>query len=335
MKANIAIFVPHVGCPHRCSFCDQRAITGTERLPRGADVTETASRVVRQMGSKAKKAEIAFFGGSFTAIDRQYMIELLAAAAPFVREGKTGGIRISTRPDAIDRKVLGILKKYGVTAIELGAQSMDDQVLLKNERGHTAAQVEAASAQIKDEGFELGLQMMTGLFGSRPELDVQTAEKLAALCPDTVRIYPAVTLKNTLLERLCREGRYLPPTLDETVQLCARLLRFFHGKGIPVIKLGLHASQEVEKNFVAGPYHPAFRELCESKIYLENAQAALGKESGEFILYVNPSCISKMAGQKKQNLKALAQQGKICRIRGRESLTIYEVETEKERTACF
>ena len=172
--ANISIFVPHVGCRHRCSFCDQNAITGVHSLPSAYDVEEAVARA----GTIGPDTEIAFFGGSFTAIDRDYMLTLLSAAYGYVKNGTVRGIRVSTRPDAIDEEVLSILKAHGVTAVELGAQSMDDAVLAANRRGHTAADVENASFLIAQEGFELGLQMMTGLYMSDDERDIYTAESL-------------------------------------------------------------------------------------------------------------------------------------------------------------
>lgn len=329
MSANISIFVPHLGCPHRCSFCDQNAITGENHEPRPEDVRETVEKGLPYI-KNPDDAEIAFFGGSFTAIDREYMTDLLGAACEYVRDGRVSGIRISTRPDAVDDEILDILKKYKVKAIELGAQSMDNNVLTKNLRGHTAERVVQASRLIKEKGFELGLQMMTGLYASSEKSDRETAEKLAELCPKTVRIYPAVTLKDTLLYRLYNSGEYQPPSLEQSVKLCADLLEFFEQRDIRVIKLGLHASREVEDAYAAGPYHPAFRELCEGRIYLKRAVKALGGQKGDFTLYVKKTEISKMVGQSKCNVKALEQMGCRCRIKSRDGIEKYSVVAEKE-----
>lgn len=198
-------------------------------------------RIGRSLAGTDTDAEIAFFGGSFTAIGRDYMLELLEAAAPFVG-GAFRGIRISTRPDAVDGETLGLLRRYGVTAVELGAQSMDDGVLDQNLRGHTAADVERAAGLVRDAGFELGLQMMTGLYGSDEARDFMTAERLAACAPDTVRVYPTVVMEGTGLAALWRAGAYRPQTLEEAVSLGARLLEFFEGKGVRVIRMGLHAA---------------------------------------------------------------------------------------------
>ncbi|MBR7061045.1 MAG: radical SAM protein [Eubacterium sp.] len=191
-KGNISIFVPHLGCPKQCSFCNQKTITGKQNQPTPEDVEKALETALKRRGYEY---EIAFFGGSFTAIDRQYMISLLEAAFPYIENGSVKGIRISTRPDCIDTETLDILKKYGVSSIELGAQSMDDEVLQANLRGHTAKDVENASKLIKEYGFELGLQMMTGLYKDTDEKAIETAKKIIALKPETVRIYPTVVLK--------------------------------------------------------------------------------------------------------------------------------------------
>jgi histone acetyltransferase (RNA polymerase elongator complex component) len=305
-KANISVFIPHAGCPHRCSFCDQHSISGTVETPTPLQVKEILAKAVDGL-KEDTIAEIAFFGGSFTAIAPQLMEAYLQVASPFVDGEKVVGIRISTRPDAIDREVLSVLKYYGVTAIELGAQSMDDRVLSLNRRRHKAQDVENSACLIREYGFSLGLQMMTGLYGAEEESDRETAQKLLALHPDTVRIYPTLTLKGTYLEELYQRGEYIPPTLPDTVALCAELLCLFESAGVSVIKLGLHAG--AENNAVAGPFHPALRELCESEIYFSTAKALLPSLKGEVTLGVNPRCLSKMLGQKRENLHRFARMG--------------------------
>ncbi len=319
--ANIAIFVPHNGCPNTCAFCNQRTISGKQRQPAAADVISAAERALETLGDAAKKAEIAFFGGSFTAIDREYMISLLDAAAPYIKSGRIGGIRCSTRPDCIDDEVLDILASRGVTAIELGAQSMDDRVLMLNDRGHTAQQVRDAAAMIKQHGIELGVQMMTGLYGDSDEGAMYTACELAALGPATVRIYPTVVLRGTRLAELYESGEYLPQGVDGAVTVCAKLLSFFEEQDITVIRLGLHASREVEEQQVAGAYHPAMRELCESRLFLEKTLSMLGEEyatppENEIILAVNPADISKMCGQRRCNIGELSRNGYKVRVKG-------------------
>lgn len=316
--SNVALFVPHNGCPHQCSFCNQREITGKAEQPNADDVKTAIETARKTLGENTKNAEIAFFGGSFTAIDRKYMIELLSAAAPSVLSGEFYGIRISTRPDAIDNEILDILSKYGVTAIELGAQSMDDEVLLANHRGHTVQDIINASKLIKSHGFSLGLQMMTGLYKSSDEKDIITAEKIAALEPETVRIYPTIVIKNTELYRLYLEGKYRPEKLDEGVVLCARLLKFFDEKNISVIRLGLHDSDTLRENMIAGAYHPAFRELCEGEIMYGNALdelKKLGIKSGNVEFFINPKSVSRFIGQKRKNLERLEKNGITAIVR--------------------
>jgi histone acetyltransferase (RNA polymerase elongator complex component) len=246
------------------------------------------------------------------------------AAAPFVGTSFSG-IRISTRPDAIDVDELAFLKSCGVTAIELGAQSMDAEVLIKNERGHTPEDTVNAARLIKASGFNLGLQMMTGLYGSTDETDLATAEALIGLQPDTVRIYPTVVLEGTRLAEYYRSGAYAPPTLAQSVSLCAKLLLRFSAAGIPVIRLGLHAGADVEKSYVAGPYHPAFRELCEARIYRDSAGELLeGLPPGEYTLLVPPGHASKAAGQKRTNLMYFRARGYRLKIRETEGAEPYK-----------
>ncbi len=323
---NVALFVPHEGCPHMCSFCNQRTISGSSKRLTAEDIKKAVSIAVKG-DYDASNSEIAFFGGSFTAIDREYMIYLLESAYPYIQKGLFRGIRCSTRPDAIDKDILSLLKKYGVTAIELGAQSMSDRVLAMNERGHTAADVINASEMIKSEGFELGLQMMTGLYGDDDETSLMTAEKLIELAPNTVRIYPTVVLENTRLAEIYREGKYTPQTLESAVPLCARLLEMFNEAGIDVIRLGLHSGGNTEDGYVAGAYHPAFRELCESRIYLDKVMNIVNNEhiKGKITVNVCPGEISKMTGQKRRNIKALEEIGVYARVRECGGLKKYEV----------
>lgn len=330
--ANISVFVPFVGCPNRCSFCDQRSITGETKAPGAEDVKKAVETAAATDGYDGNSTELAFFGGSFTAIDREYMKELLEAAYIFVQNKTIKGIRISTRPDCVDREVLPILKNYGVTAIELGTQSLCDDVLEHNRRGHTAADVVNACQLIKEFGFELGLQMMTGLYGSDLEKDRYTARKIIELKPDTVRIYPTVTLKNTLLEKLFLSGDYIPPTLEETIGLCAELKSDFEGNGIKVIRLGLHSIDK--DSYVAGPWHPAFGELCESAVMYKKALKILN-EKGNYLLSVNTKDVSKMIGQKRKNIEKLKFSGYICRVVADDGVLPGEVAVRKDEEICI
>ncbi|MBR2027867.1 MAG: radical SAM protein [Oscillospiraceae bacterium] len=312
---NLSIFIPHLGCPNQCSFCDQRSISGAQTAPSASEVAKICDEFLPK--ENGADYEIAFFGGSFTAIDRGYMMQLLETAHGFVCQGRAAGIRISTRPDCIDEEILGILKQYGVTSIELGAQSMQDDVLKLNLRGHTEEDVNRASKLIKKYGFSLGLQMMTGLYGQKDYMRyaVDTAGKFVALQPDTVRIYPTVTLKNTMLENVFLSGEYTPPTLDETVDICAQLMEIFDEAGIKIIKMGLHADTGLEDKIVAGPYHPAFRELCLARQkLLKIKQQLTNTDKKSITIKVNPKQLSQWKGQKNTNIQQLAQLGYAAQI---------------------
>ncbi len=282
----------------------------------------------KSLGSKTKNAEIAFFGGSFTAIDRDYMTELLTAASPYVKSGEFYGIRLSTRPDAVDEEILGILKENCVTSIELGAQSMDNKVLALNKRGHTSEDVVNASELIHKYGFELGLQMMTGLYGSDTDTDIATAEKLAELEPATMRIYPTVVMKNTELCDLYMNGMYEPQELNSAVSLCAKLLLYFRERKISVIRLGLHDSRSLREGMAAGAFHPSFRELCESRIMYDNTVSLLEKNKitgGTVEFIVNPTSVSKFIGNRRGNIKALVDMGITAKVVQDGTLDRYEI----------
>ncbi len=241
------------------------------------------------------------------------MRSLLDAAAPYLDRFK--GIRISTRPDAIDDEVLALLKSYKTTAVELGAQSMSDIVLSANDRGHTADDVRRAAALIQRYDMELGLQMMTGLYQSTDLLDKATAEEFVRLDPATVRIYPTIVMAGTRLGELYQKGAYSPQTLDSAVDLCADLLTLFSDSGIRVIRVGLHDTPSLRRDMLAGPYHPSFRELCESRLMLRKAVALLrDRPHGAYSLSVNPRSRSKMTGNQKANLTALADMGYIIQF---------------------
>ena len=327
---NVALFVPHEGCPHMCSFCNQKTISGSAKKLTKEDIDE-AVKIATARDYDKSDSEIAFFGGSFTAIDKEYMIYLLESAYPYVKDGLFKGIRCSTRPDAIDADILELLKKYGVTAIELGAQSMSDNVLMINDRGHTSADVERASELIKAHGFELGLQMMTGLYGDTDESAIATAEKIISLKPDTVRIYPTVVLENTRLASLYEKGEYTPQTVDEAVNLCSKLLDMFNEACVKVIRLGLHSGGNVEEGFVAGAYHPAFRELCESRLYFEKCCKIIKDNNitGKITIYVSPSEISKMTGQKRSNIESFLQMGISAQVKPDADLGKYMLRIEE------
>ena len=316
-KTNFSIFIPHLGCPHRCSFCDQRSISGTKKAPAPDEVFAVLEEQAPHLEERGLSVQIAFFGGSFTAIPREYMTELLNVAKRAVeRFDVYTGIRCSTRPDCIDEEILATLKSYGMTAIELGAQSMSNEVLSANERGHTAEDVEKAARLIRENGFELGLQMMTGLYKDTPEKSLYTAEKFIEMRPDTVRIYPTVILKNTRLGELFERGVYTSFSFEETVELCAKLLRKFEQNDIRVIRMGLHASDEVEREMLGGVYHPSFREIVESRLMLNDLTEQLKPLSErDYTVFTDKKNLSKLIGQKRGNLEKLSEMGYKIKVK--------------------
>lgn len=307
-KGNISIFVPHSGCPCQCSFCNQKTITGKSQQPTADDVRSAVEKALKH---KNFEYEIAFFGGSFTAIDKAYMTELLEAAHQYADCQQIKGIRISTRPDCISAEILELLKSYGVTSIELGAQSMDDGVLEANRRGHTVQAVVEASRLIKDYGFELGLQMMTGLYTDTLEKDIKTAERIIELQPKTVRIYPTVVLKNTYLAELYAEEKYNPPGVDDSAYICSILVPMFEKAGIKIIRIGLHSSEDIKRNMLAGGFHDSFGEIVKSRIMVNKI---LELPPGDYQVFVNEKSLSKLKGNKKSNIYLLMERGYNIKI---------------------
>ena len=258
------------------------------------------------------------------------MLSLLDATKPYI--DRFYGIRISTRPDYIDREVLSILKSYKVTTIELGAQSMDDKVLTLNNRGHLSSDVVNASKLIKEFDFNLGLQMMTGLYGSNSDSDIATAKKFIELKPDCVRIYPTVIVKNTELECLYTQGKYTPSTLEQSIDLCADLLCLFNDNNIDVIRLGLHYSDSLVDSMVYNNYHPAFKELCESRIMLNRTVKLLNDISSKnIIVYINKKSLSKFLGQHKSNINRLNALGYNVKVDFDDTLGKYEIIVKEQR----
>ena len=327
--ANLSIFIPNAGCVNRCVFCDQRAVSGEIRQPSPKDVARLCKEQL-PWPIEAGEAEIAFFGGSFTALRRNYMISLLDAAQYFVLEGRAKGIRISTRPDAIDGEILSILKSYGVTAIELGAQSTDDMVLLDNQRSHTRDDVIKAAAEIKRHDFSLGLQMMIGMYGEEDaeKAAFKTAVDFIGIGPDTVRIYPTLVLRRTKLEYLYHIGAFTPLALNEAVRMTGRLLLLFDKNDIMVIRAGLHADESLRGNIVAGPFHPAFGEMAMSDAYRSILDRKLKKSrKGAYSVTVAKGRKSAATGQRRGNILYFASSGFQLKINESENLSRFEVET--------
>ena len=303
-KSILPVFIPHLGCPHACVYCNQSEITGQS--------SEKAAETLLKFCKNADgKAELAFYGGSFTAIPEQEQTGFLKNAKTALDSGRISGIRISTRPDAIDSVILDRLRRYGVTTIELGAQSMQDHVLQLCARGHTADDVRKASKLIREEGFQLVLQMMTGLPGDDDAGAIDTALQLIELRPDAVRIYPTVIVCGTELERMWRAGIYKEHSVEDAVRVCSQIVPLFTEAQIPIIRLGLNPTEELSSGAVlGGAYHPALGELVKSRV-LRNQAELLMEQQGIFgqdaVIEVSDRMLSQMRGQKQCNVNWLKE----------------------------
>ena len=309
----IPVFVPHLGCPNDCVFCNQRRISGHTE-PATAQTVKIAIENAAALSPVGTKRQLAFYGGSFTAIPVAEQISLFEAAKPYLDNGTISSIRLSTRPDAIDDEVLARLKKYSVQTIELGAQSLCDDILWLSGRGHTAKEVENASHLVKQAGFELILQMMTGLPGDTDETSIETARKIIALKPDGVRIYPTVIVRDTALYDMWKAGEYCEHTVEDAVRVCAKLTAMFDEAGIPIIRMGLNPTEDLSGgDAVGGAYHPALGELVRSRMMLNRAIELLNgvKPDSAVTLGVNKSDVSKMVGQRRCNVSALCDRFKL------------------------
>lgn len=315
---NIPIFVPHLGCPFDCVFCNQRKITGADGNVSAETVRKTVEEHLQLLPKQDAGIEIAFFGGSFTGISAALQEELLSAACEYIGKNGIEGIRVSTRPDYINDEVIARLLKYGVTTVELGVQSMNREVLKAAGRGHTPEDVENAVRLIKKTPIRLGLQMMTGLPEDTPERALETADKIIELGADIVRIYPTLVIKGTRLEEMYKNGEYKPQSVSEAALLCARLLKKFEAAKITVIRCGLQNTDEISPggSVVAGPFHSAFGELAEGELYYEKIKELVSKsDKTEIVIAVNPSEVSKAVGQKRKNVVRIYEKfGKKIKI---------------------
>ncbi len=305
-KYNLPIFIPHRGCPHYCAFCSQRKITGIDTEVTPNQVRDMIKSFLDTVDQENSSVEVAFFGGSFTGLETATQEAFLTVAAEFFP--RIDGIRLSTRPDYIDEEIISLLKRYGVTTVELGVQSSDDEVLRLNSRGHDFQSVIHASNLIKNAGITLGHQMMLGMYGSTPEKDMQTVSDIISQKPACVRIYPVVTIKGTTLEELYNAGKYIPYTVEQAAILARDAVNRFNKAGIEVIRVGLHSSEELESdgNIVAGPYHPAFGEIVSSLIYrgiIEQTFDADDQNITELNFVCDASDVSKAVGHNGMNKK--------------------------------
>ena len=308
-KRIIPIFVPHQGCPHDCIFCNQKKITGVCTTVTPEDVRNIIEECLPTIDKDAE-VEIAFFGGSFTAIDIEIQKSLLSVAKEYVDRGLVHDIRMSTRPDCISDEILETVKSYGTTIIELGVQSLAPDVLEDSMRGHSSEIVYKSAEMIKKHGINLGLQMMVGLPSDTEEKDLFTAKEFIKMEPFCVRIYPTLVIKETGLEDLLYNKKYKPFTLEESVSIVKKVLVLYNINNINVIRVGLQVTEDIQegKDVVAGPYHPAFRELAEAEMirdYIVNS--VKGENAKEIVMGVNRKNISRVVGNKKSNVKYIKE----------------------------
>ena len=310
----IPIFVPHLGCPNDCIFCNQKSISGQKKNITKEDAKKTIEYFLKNIKDKDAKKEIAFFGGSFTGIDVEKQEELLQIAYEYIENGQVDSIRISTRPDYINKEILKRLKKYKVKTIELGVQSANDYILGRVNRGHTFEDVKKASKLIRWHGFNLGHQMMVGLPESNRIDEINTAKALIKLKPKMVRIYPVLVIKGTKLEKEYNEGIYEPLPLVQAVETCKQLVRMFADKNIEIIRVGLQNTDEIsnpeekQSEVISGPFHPAFRQLVESSMWYDAIVEKIKKlnvKVKEVEVTVNPIDINNVIGHKKENVLKL------------------------------
>lgn len=335
-KSIIPVFIPHKGCPHDCSFCNQKKIAGAGTDITADKVAQTINSQLENLKNIHSSKEIAFYGGSFTGLPRNQQIQFLKIAFEKKKQGLIDEIRISTRPDYINEEILDLLSEYGVSIIELGVQSTDDHVLRLNNRGHSREDVFHAVALIRERAFQLGLQMMVGLYGDTEEKLLSTARDIIHCEPDFVRIYPTIVIQDTLLEKLYLAGTYKPISLDRAVYLCKQLVLKFQQYHIPIIRLGLQATEEISigKGIVAGPYHPAFREIVETEIYkdiIENKLEPMKDLGGKLLhIYCNPKDCSKVSGYNQRNRQYFEKKYglKKIKIQPLSSIPIGEVHVE-------
>jgi histone acetyltransferase (RNA polymerase elongator complex component) len=313
----IPVFIPHKGCPYHCVYCSQARQTGiAEAAPllSQEEMDSLAEKHLATFPDKVSRIELAFFGGTFTGLDKEIQKGLLEKAAKVIKNHrKITGIRISTHPLFITKEKLELLKSYPVSTIELGIQSFDDEVLSLSGRGYNAKEAEAACRSVAESGFDCGIQLMTGLPGDTEKKSFVTAMKAAAIAPSLVRIYPAIVFRETPLETMYRQNRYKPQSLEEAVNAVKKLLLLFKTKKIPVIRAGIHPVRNTV-DIIAGPYHPSFRSLCEQTLFLDLLLLLVTPRVKKIEIRCRPDEEAYVRGQGNENLKALRLKYPSCDI---------------------
>ncbi len=310
----IPVFLPALGCREHCLFCNQKASAG--ELPSPLSVRSFIEASLRELSSQQREKQIAFYGGSFTAIHRDDQVRYLKKVQPFLVSGLIDSIRISTRPDALDEETLSLLKEYGVKTIEVGVQSMIDEVLFLARRGHCASDTVDAASRLKDKNFEVGLQLMIGLPGDTLDRFLQTLDRVIELKPDFVRIHPTLVLKGAPLEDLWMEREYSPMRLDEAIRWLKRGILKLEKSSIRVARIGLQRTKELQRDYLAGPYHPALRQLVDSAVFFDMATSLLQtpQKNGQALFFCHPKEVSNLRGQKNENILKLKKDFNLSEI---------------------
>lgn len=315
---TIPVFIPMEACPFHCIFCDQKRITGKVTVPSPEDVINIIHQHLSTLPQKNAEIELGFFGGTFTGLSPGKQRAFLDAVLPFIENGRILGIRLSTRPDFISKEILDLLSEYPVKTIELGAQSMDDEVLKRSGRGHTSADTENASRMILDSGFALGLQMMIGLPGDNQKKSMATAMKIIEIGASETRIYPVIVIKGTPLEDLFTKGYYIPPGLEQAIEVTKSVVRIFEGSNVKILRIGLHPSEGLlnGNDYVAGPFHPSFHELVMTSVWTDHFSDLLNEKSGGIIeIVVNPADLHPAIGYYGKNRKLLEKHFRSVKFR--------------------
>jgi len=333
----VPVFIPNMGCPHRCVFCEQERITSQHKFPvNGRHVEKILDMAVRSRDfDPQRKPEVAFFGGTFTRLSKERMETLLGAVAPYIKRGLFQSIRVSTRPDALDKERLDLMKAYGVLTVELGAQSMDDRVLSLSNRGHTAEDTVKGVQSLREYGFRVGIQLMPGLPGDSNEYFRSTITRVIALHPDMVRLYPALVIRGTELVHWYSEGRYSPLSLEEAVEICMEGCMRLESEDIPVIRIGLMSSPTLlkEGQIVAGPWHTAFGFLVRSGIHLKKIASCLpGQgEVSQIRIHAPKREANLVRGYKNQGIEWIEQMtgAKVVGVEPDDSIGSGEIRIEK------
>jgi histone acetyltransferase (RNA polymerase elongator complex component) len=310
---NIPIFIPELACPFQCAFCNQKKISGHINVPDENEIIKTIEDHLSSFKQKNRTVDVAYFGGSFTGIPYNEQEHYLSIVQPYIKKGLIQSIRLSTRPDYINEEILNLLKKYNVGTIELGAQSLDDEVLKKTFRGHTVKQVEDASALILKFGFNLGLQMMIGLPGDSLKKSMATAKKIVELGANNTRIYPALVIKDTAMHTWYKQGKYSPLDLEEAVNWTKKILPVFESAGVDVIRVGLHPSEGLlnGSDLIDGPFHISFKELVLTEIWNDKLKPFLEIKTGNSIIVNVPfGSLNHAIGHKAKNKKMLLKRFK-------------------------